>query len=130
MIIVMDDGGDCIAFLANDPGLTADGMPSATWSTRFGDAERTGVSVLDLFLAGEGLTIGATHVVTRTESKPDIRRKRYSTSIGPVTLHTRGHPDGSEAVLESGDPPRFIYYLWQRSTSRITEIRDLDALPF
>jgi hypothetical protein len=68
----------------------------------------------------------------RGELKSDIERKFFATDVGPVTVHTRGHPLGSEGVIQLTDLGRYLSFIWDRAKGGVdlATLREVSQLPF
>lgn len=95
------------------------GQATTAWSTNPDETTRAGAEAIKHVLQLGGISVEPIFERAVTEIEKDIQRKTYASEIGPLTAHSRRHPQGTECLIEAPKQALILRYIWERSTRTI-----------
>lgn len=120
------DHGWIVCLFGHDNKLKAGWQNFPTEKTQFG------IQLINHFINANGKSVNPVFEKEFMDAEHNIERKSYATDIGPIVLHSRRHPVGTEVVIQVIGQGLILRYLWERSTSSIDPnlMQELSVLPF
>lgn len=112
--------------------VVEDGTETLVWTEAPDASVKSSLQMIKLLIEPAIGPLNPQFCKTLWHHDKNIQRKWFSTDKGPLILHTRPHPLGSEAICEMRNEQLFVHYIWERATGGVdpTKIKRINSLTF